>query len=138
MNLAEFVLGAAGHEACVGLQSQLPSRLVAPDGVELRKIDGLRIKTRDALYAQNVLSQIDAGKWPQAANAPGTKRGRPFENDGDPLPTTDASGRPIIYQEWDVNPKVPGQARDEERIVTGSDGSAWYTTDHYGTFHRIR
>jgi hypothetical protein len=27
---------------------------------------------------------------------------------------------------------------DAERIITGSDGSAWYTTDHYHTFHRIR
>jgi guanyl-specific ribonuclease Sa len=87
---------------------------------------------------QNTLNQIDAGKWPQSANAPGTKGGRPFENDGDPLPPTDASGKPITYQEWDVNPTGPGQARDNERIVTGSDGSAWYTTDHYGTFHRIR
>nr|WP_245850201.1 ribonuclease domain-containing protein [Mycobacterium angelicum] len=25
-----------------------------------------------------------------------------------------------------------------ERIISGSDGSAWYTTDHYRTFHRIR
>ncbi|WP_241523556.1 ribonuclease domain-containing protein [Mycobacterium sp. IEC1808] len=87
---------------------------------------------------QNTLNQIDAGKWPQSANAPGTRGGWPFENDGNPLPTTDASGKPITYQEWDVNPKAPGQARDDERIVTGSDGSAWYTNDHYGTFRRIR
>jgi len=39
---------------------------------------------------------------------------------------------------WDVNPKVPNLDRGLERIVTGSDGSAWYTTDHYHTFHRIR
>jgi guanyl-specific ribonuclease Sa len=46
--------------------------------------------------------------------------------------------RPITYQEWDVNPRVASQDRDAERIITGSDGSAWYTTDHYHTFHRIR
>jgi ribonuclease T1 len=54
------------------------------------------------------------------------------------LPTTDASGKPITYQEWDANPKVPAQSRDDERIVTGSDGSAWYTPDHYKTFQRLR
>ena len=88
--------------------------------------------------AQDVLKQIDQGKWPQAAKAPGTKGGREWENENQHLPTTDSSGKPITYQEWDVNPKVPGQDRDDERIVTGSGGSAWYTPDHYGTFRRIR
>lgn len=91
---------------------------------------------------QDTLNQIDAGKWPGSANAPGTRGGGVFRNitpDGQhPLPTTDASGKPITYQEWDVNPRAPGQDRDAERIITGSDGSAWYTTDHYHTFHRIR
>jgi guanyl-specific ribonuclease Sa len=92
--------------------------------------------------ARDVLNQIDAGKWPQAANAPGTRGGSVFRNvtpDGQhQLPTTDASGKTITYQEWDVNPKIPDQGRDDMRIVTGTDGSAWYTTDHYGTLHRIR
>lgn len=91
---------------------------------------------------QDTLNQIDAGKWAESANAPGTKGGSGFRNitpDGQhPLPTTDASGKPITYDEWDVNPRAPGQDRDPERIITGSDGSAWYTTDHYHTFHRIR
>ena len=55
-----------------------------------------------------------------------------------PLPTVDINGRPVTYQEWDANPRVGGQGRDAERIITGSDGSAWYTTDHYKTFRRIR
>jgi ribonuclease len=91
---------------------------------------------------RDTLNQIDAGNWPGSANAPGTRGGSGFRNvtpDGQhPLPTTDASGKPITYQEWDVNPRAPGQDRDTERIVTGSDGSAWYTTDHYHTFHQIR
>ena len=87
---------------------------------------------------QDTLNQIDAGKWPGSANAPGTKGGGAFDNDQQLLPTRDASGQPITYQEWDVNPRAPGQTRDSDRIVTGSDGSAWYTTDHYQTFHRIR
>ncbi|MGA8329225.1 MAG: ribonuclease domain-containing protein, partial [Mycobacterium sp.] len=91
---------------------------------------------------QDTLNQIDAGKWPGSANAPGTRGGGDFRNvtpSGEQLlPTTDASGKRINYQEWDVNPRVPDAGRDAERIITGSDGSAWYTTDHYGTFHRIR
>lgn len=50
MNLAEFVLGAVGHEACVGVHGPKPSALVAPAGFELRKIEGLHTTTRDALY----------------------------------------------------------------------------------------
>jgi len=84
------------------------------------------------------LQKIDAGDWPAAANAPGTKGGDIWRNQNRDLPTKDSAGRPISYQEWDVNPKKRGQSRDAERIITGSDGSAWYTGDHYRTFTRMR
>ncbi|MEU1985290.1 ribonuclease domain-containing protein [Nocardia sp. NPDC019395] len=84
------------------------------------------------------LAEIDAGRWPDSANAPGTKGGIDFRNREGRLPATDGSGKKIAYQEWDVNPKKAGRSRDAERIVTGSDGSAWYTGDHYDTFTRMR
>ena len=88
--------------------------------------------------AWQTLEYIDAGDWPDAADAPGTRGGQSWQNrDGD-LPRKDGSGATITYQEWDVNPKKRGQSRDAERIVTGSDGSAWYTGDHYETFERMR
>ncbi|MFI5720909.1 ribonuclease domain-containing protein [Nocardia sp. NPDC051750] len=88
--------------------------------------------------AYETLEEIDAGRWPDSANAPGTKGGITFRNREGRLPATDDSGKRVTYQEWDVNPKKPGQSRDAERIVTGSDGSAWYTGDHYDTFTRMR
>lgn len=84
------------------------------------------------------LDEIDSGRWPGSAGAPGTKGGGTWDNKGNPLPPIDSAGNPIRYREWDMNPKVPCQPRDAERIVTGSDGSAWYTNDHYQTFQRIR
>ncbi|WP_347957702.1 ribonuclease domain-containing protein [Gordonia aichiensis] len=84
------------------------------------------------------LGQIDSGRWPEAANAPGTRGGDTFRNNERRLPITDSSGRRIAYKEWDVNAKKAGRGRDAERIVTGSDGSAWYTLDHYQTFTLIR
>lgn len=90
----------------------------------------------DRAYA--TLREIDAGRWPDSANAPGTKGGDRWMNRSRTLPATDAAGKAITYQEWDVNPKRRGQSRDAERIVTGSDGSAWYTGDHYETFTRMR
>jgi guanyl-specific ribonuclease Sa len=56
---------------------------------------------------------------------------------GQALPKTDANGNPITYQEWDVNPYQRAVSRGPERLVTGSDGSAWYTADHYKTFTQL-
>lgn len=68
--------------------------------------------------------------------------GRTFGNYGrggeQKLPVQDAQGSPIRYREWDIYPKRPGRSRGAERIVTGSDGRAWYTADHYCTFTEMR
>ncbi|WP_433727454.1 ribonuclease domain-containing protein [Nocardia sp. CA-129566] len=88
--------------------------------------------------AYATLVEIDAGRWPDSANAPGTKGGDTWMNRAGTLPAKDSAGKPISYQEWDVNPKQRNRSRDAERIVTGSDGSAWYTGDHYETFTRMR
>ncbi|MFD4632265.1 DUF6531 domain-containing protein [Streptomyces sp. NPDC058284] len=63
---------------------------------------------------------------------------RPFENSGKgggyKLPEFDSAGKPVRYTEWGTvqstqNPKPGG-----ERIITGSDGSAYYTPTHYQTY----
>jgi len=48
------------------------------------------------------------------------------------------NGKNIKYREHDVNNKQPGKGRDAERFVTGSDGSVYYTNDHYGTFIKLK
>ena len=72
----------------------------------------------------------------------GYEGGRRFHNEGrggeQQLPQKDKKGNAISYQEWDVNPKVHGVNRGAERLVTGSDGSAYFTSDHYRTFTKIR
>jgi guanyl-specific ribonuclease Sa len=79
----------------------------------------------------------------QHGRAPdGYEGGRPFHNYGsngdEALPRRDTRGKTIRYREWDVNRKVPGRNRGAERLVTGSDGSAYYTSDHYRSFIKIR
>lgn len=64
--------------------------------------------------------------------------GRTFGNYEGHLPKKDAAGKKIAYQEWDVNPKVEGKNRGAERLVTSSDGKAYYTDDHYNTFTEIK
>ena len=85
-----------------------------------------------------ILQHIDEYQRPPD----GYEGGRTFHNAGrdgeQALPRTDADGRPVTYREWDVHPHVPGVNRGAERLVTGSDGSAYYTADHYRTFTKVR
>lgn len=71
----------------------------------------------------------------------GYKGGRVFANDGrgggQVLPKCDPTGQSITYREFDVNPFQKGGNRGAERIVIGSDGKAYFTNDHYGTFIEI-
>lgn len=88
--------------------------------------------------ALDTLDTIDETGAPPA----GYRGGSTFQNDGrgggEVLPRTGPDGSAITYQEWDVNPYTPGVNRGAERLVTGSDGSVYWTDDHYGTFTRIR
>jgi guanyl-specific ribonuclease Sa len=68
----------------------------------------------------------------------GTAAGSKYANRDGKLPTTDSSGNPITYKEFDVNNKFPNQSRDAQRFVKGSDGSVYYTDDHYTTFIKIK
>ena len=65
----------------------------------------------------------------------GSRRFGNFENH---LPRSGTDGKSIQYQEWDVNPKIRGRNRGAERLVTGSDGRAWFTNDHYNTFSEVK
>jgi guanyl-specific ribonuclease Sa len=72
----------------------------------------------------------------------GFKGGGAWANDGrggtQQLPVLDSKMNPITYQEWDVNPLQAGVNRGPERLITGSDGSAYFTGDHYSTFTNLR
>jgi hypothetical protein len=50
----------------------------------------------------------------------------------------DSAGNKITYREWDVNPNIKGINRGAERLVTGSDGSAYCTGDHYQTYTQLQ
>jgi RHS repeat-associated protein len=80
--------------------------------------------------AWTVLNRIDA----KGAPLPGYKGGSVFKNSQGRLPEIDG----VTYREWDVNPYVKGVNRGAERLVTGSDGSAYFTGDHYDTFLMFR
>ncbi|SEO94360.1 ribonuclease, partial [Amphibacillus marinus] len=68
---------------------------------------------------------------------PGTKAGGSYKNREGKLPGVENSGKSITYNEYDVNNKLPNANRDSERFIKGSDGSLYYTNDHYKTFIKI-
>lgn len=73
--------------------------------------------------------------WRQRARrSRGYKGGSTFANDGSSGSQILPRGDGVIYREWDVNPNVKSVDLGGERIVTGSNGTAYYTNDHYQTF----
>lgn len=69
---------------------------------------------------------------------PGTSSGKKFKNRDGLLPNVDNNGNVITYKEFDVNNLPEGAvSRDGCRFVKGSDGSVYYTDDHYKTFTKL-
>ncbi|HWH93963.1 MAG TPA: RHS repeat-associated core domain-containing protein [Baekduia sp.] len=142
--------GAASDIACNGLHWGNAASGVANLGMMFVP-GGQEVVAAERLAAKAVEHEVPIGPvaekaWQTAdrvaekgAPFPGYKGGRVFENRGPGmrLPESGANG-PIKYQEWDVNPYAKGVNRGGERLVTGSDGSAYYTTNHYDTFTRFR
>ncbi len=89
---------------------------------------------------KNIYRKYEASGWKGnvSGQTPGTAAGSKYLNRDGKLPTTDSSGNAITYKEFDVNNKLPGLARDSERFVRGSDGSVYYTNDHYRSFIKIK
>jgi ribonuclease T1 len=92
-------------------------------------------KTEVPQKVYKVLEYIDTyNKAPE-----GHVGGRRFGNYEKLLPKKNKiSQKKINYREWDVNKKIQGKNRGAERLVTGDDKSAFYTRDHYKSFHQIR
>ncbi|WP_341226638.1 ribonuclease domain-containing protein [uncultured Arcticibacterium sp.] len=63
--------------------------------------------------------------------------GKRFGNYEQLLPKTAPNNVKLSYKEWDIHPKKKGQNRGAERLVTSSDGKAYYTADHYASFVKL-
>jgi guanyl-specific ribonuclease Sa len=122
-----------------GVSVPAPDREASRPSAESRSEGNSRMDSAAVpRHVAEVLQYIDQNGQPPD----GYEGGRNFLNlarDGEQaLPRTNSQGRAIHYREWDVHAKVAGRDRGAERLVTGSDRSAYYTPDHYRTFIRIR
>jgi guanyl-specific ribonuclease Sa len=85
-------------------------------------------------YARETLAYIrQHGDAP-----PGFVGGRVFGNYEGSLPRFDSRRKRIAYREWDVHPRAEGRNRGTERLITGNDGRAWFTADHYRSFVEVK
>ncbi len=98
----------------------------------------VKLDSRVSARVMPVVEYILKHDAPPADTVGGRNFGNFGSEGGEVLPKTDSQGRAIRYREWDVNKKIPGRNRGAERIVTGSDGRVYYTSDHYETFQRIK
>lgn len=114
----------------VSRQQPEPAPVSVTPGVR----DNIQHNNRIPQKVYDVLKYIRSNNQPM----PGYVGGRIFSNREEMLPREDNNGKPILYHEWDVNPKMQGQNRGTERIITGTDGRAWYTNDHYRSFTEIK
>ncbi|NUF26964.1 VENN motif pre-toxin domain-containing protein [Gilliamella sp. ESL0254] len=111
------------------------------DNKKPNSTENIKEKKLDELpnNVKNTFSQYEKNGWNGNFNGqtPGTNAGRIFKNSDNQLPKVDSNGNPITYREFDVNNRIQGQARDAERFVRGSNGSVYYTNNHYQTFIKI-
>lgn len=124
----------APTETTAPVDNAVPDEVVPPRKADAPKRDETELPAGVPAKVGKVLKYVDEHGKALA----GYEGGRTFLNAEKHLPRKDADDKPIKYREWDVNPHRPGVNRGAERLVTGSDGSAYYTNDHYRSFKKIR
>jgi guanyl-specific ribonuclease Sa len=103
-----------------------PSRSQFPN-VSVRDLDG-EVVFRGTIDVQPTLDRIAAGRRLDYRND-----GSTFQNRERRLPA-----KPGGYYKEFVHPTPSLSGPGPQRIVVGAKGEAYYTPDHYRTFHRIR
>lgn len=95
--------------------------------VVIKDLDG-DVAYRGDIDLTATLERIDAGRTLSFSHD-----GSTFQNRERRLPAKSAG----YYREW-VHPTPGLSGPGPQRVVTGKDGEAWYTHDHYRTFRKIR
>lgn len=103
----------------------------APVGIPQETIDIIREIERDGAIISSRTEGVAGPVVPEGWANDG-------RNGGYRLPSQDSNGNPITYREWGTKQSGANPKPGNERIVTGSDGSIYYSATHYQTFMRYK
>lgn len=125
-------VGLLGSAVWVRLVARFPARTVAP----VASVVESGIPEESAAVIESIQnSGVIVQSGLRGPSVP-----RSFANDGrgggQILPGLDRNGQAINYREWGTVPRAGNPKPGGERVVTGSDGSVYYSPDHYQTFIR--
>jgi len=128
----------AGGSSLTSTAALTPPSTTGPVGSSKGGAARAAVDPQLAAKALKVLQAVDGtGKPPK-----GYQGGRAFQNDGRGgtalLPRRQLGGGVVTYLEYDVNPYRPGVNRGPQRLVLGSDRSAYVTGDHYVSWWQLR
>lgn len=94
--------------------------------------------------AQEYYNRYENDNWETTSNdlEGKTNAGKTYRNEpkkGETkLPEKTQDGKDITYKEFDAETTPNGSQRGSKRFVHGSDGSTYYTDDHYKTFRKVQ
>lgn len=138
-NMNDLAGGGRGGSASINI-GKFTSNLNNVAKYQLRSIVNIPSKSFNSLptHVSRSYSNYKNINWQgnYSGQTPGTAAGRRYANRDNQLPNKDTNGNAITYKEYDVN-NYTGPIRDSERFVRGSDGSVYYTDNHYKSFIKI-
>jgi len=88
-------------------------------------------------HEKEVFQNYERTGWRGQYSGGPSNAGKIFDNDGRDGGEILPKKLGLEYREYDINIKV-GPTRDDYRFVRGSDGSVYYTNNHYRTFIRVK
>nr|WP_315048500.1 hemagglutinin repeat-containing protein [uncultured Leptotrichia sp.] len=88
-------------------------------------------------HEKEVFQNYERTGWRGQYSGGPSNAGKIFDNDGRDGGEILPKKLGLEYREYDINIKV-GPTRDDYRFVRGSDGSVYYTNNHYRTFRRVK
>ncbi|HEM5313756.1 TPA: hypothetical protein U1364_002198 [Streptococcus suis] len=107
----------------------------------LKGLQGSKSLSELPQNVQDAYKGYDGVSWQgnYKGQTPKTAAGKKFDNLQSYLPKVDSSGNKISYKEYDVNNYIADVGkRDNQRFVRGSDGSVYYTWNHYDSFVKVK
>ena len=126
------VTNVGQRESRVGIRRDNANNPSVTEGITNR-----RLKAKPVRQEKEDFQNYERTGWRGQYSGGPSNAGKIFDNDGRDGGEILPKKLGLEYREYDINIKV-GPTRDDYRFVRGSDGSVYYTNNHYRTFIRVK